>query len=366
MKKADITRSLINVLSKKVSKNIIVFESDDWGAIRMPSNKAYNKILSKKVINDSPYARFDSIATENDWHALLEVLTKFKDKSGNYPIITQNFITSNPDFNEIRNNNYKIYSEQPFFDTIKNQSQTKNYLKILDQAISSKLVKPQFHGNQHVNISKWLRLLQNNDRGAHLAFEQGTYFIDNLTKSIFATYDYNSKEELSLHYDSISKGLKLFREYFGFNSDTMIFPNYIWSKHHLVYISKIGVKGIQGTKIQNIPRDRSGYYRKLRFNGFINSYNQIDLVRNCFFEPSSSKSGNTVEYCIKSIDSAFKHKVPAIISTHRLNFIGRLNENNRTDNLIKLKELLNQIMKLWPDVVFMSSDELVKYYLNNK
>jgi len=41
-----------------------------------------------------------------------------------------------------------------------------------------------------------------------------------------------------------------------------------------------------------------------------------------------------------------------------LNFIGAINEKNRTQNLQLLEELLSKIMKRWPDVEFMSSDEL--------
>lgn len=362
MKKSNLTELFINLLSKKVSKRIVVFESDDWGSIRMPSKLVLDKLLTNNVISQSPYARYDSIATDDDWNALLETLTSFKDDLSNYPVFTQNFIMANPDFEKIKSNNFSSYFDEPFDKTIKNYKHTKDYLTILDQAISSKIVKPQFHGNQHVNIFKWLNLLQKKDKNALLSFDQKTYFIDNFGKSIFASYDYNSIEELPFHEKSLKDGLDSFREYFDFSSDTMIFPNYIWSKHHLNYISNFGVKGIQGTKIQNIPRDKLGYSRKIRCNGYLNDFDQITLVRNCFFEPSSSKSGNSVDNCIKSIDNAFMNKVPAVVSTHRLNYIGRLSETNRKNNLKKLKELLTQITKKWPDVVFMSSDELVNLY----
>ena len=61
---------------------------------------------------------------------------------------------------------------------------------------------------------------------------------------------------------------------------------------------------------------------------------------------------------MSEISSAFLWKHPAVICSHRVNFIGGLNEKNRDQNLLFLKKLLSEIVKLWPDVEFMSSNQL--------
>jgi hypothetical protein len=38
--------------------------------------------------------------------------------------------------------------------------------------------------------------------------------------------------------------------------------------------------------------------------------------------------------------------------------MGSLDEKNRRDNLILFKDLLRRIIKQWPDVEFMTSDQL--------
>jgi len=43
---------------------------------------------------------------------------------------------------------------------------------------------------------------------------------------------------------------------------------------------------------------------------------------------------------------------------HRLNVIGAIDVKNRKDNLFLLKNLLTQIANRWPEVEFMSTDEL--------
>src|SRR5699024_10711401 len=82
------------------------------------------------------------------------------------------------------------------------------------------------------------------------------------------------------------------------------------------------------------------------------------LMRNAYFEPSQDESFDWMDDCLNRIKIAFYWNRPATISMHRLNVIGAIDERNRTMNLNRLKTLLKTIVKLWPNVEFMSSDEL--------
>jgi hypothetical protein len=61
---------------------------------------------------------------------------------------------------------------------------------------------------------------------------------------------------------------------------------------------------------------------------------------------------------MKEISSAFFWKRPAIISSHRVNYIGAINEKNSKRGLTDLQNLLQRIVKTWPDVQFISSEQL--------
>jgi hypothetical protein len=51
--------------------------------------------------------------------------------------------------------------------------------------------------------------------------------------------------------------------------------------------------------------------------------------------------------CLKDIQNAFFWKKPAIITSHRLNFIGFIHPENRERNLKQFRELLrNHIKKM--------------------
>ena len=68
---------------------------------------------------------------------------------------------------------------------------------------------------------------------------------------------------------------------------------------------------------------------------------------------------------MNDIKVAFLLHKPAIISSHRVNYIGSLKESNRKNGLTQLSILLKSILKNWPDVQFMTTIELGKYIREN-
>jgi hypothetical protein len=81
------------------------------------------------------------------------------------------------------------------------------------------------------------------------------------------------------------------------------------------------------------------------------------------FEPPLNNNVDWVSKCIESIDIAFKWEKPAIIGTHRINFSGRLDAEQRDNNLKLLEQLLTKITRKWPDVKFTDSPSLLQNYI---
>jgi hypothetical protein len=124
-----------------------------------------------------------------------------------------------------------------------------------------------------------------------------------------------------------------------------------------------GVKFINTAKKQIEPLGNNKFNTNFRFLGKKNNLGQFYITRNCIFEPSSfeyTNNKNWVNDCMKEIEIAFRWKKPAVISTHRVNYIGNLVENNRIKGLQSLKELLTKMLAKWPDIEFMTSVELGK------
>jgi len=354
------TRNLINIPGWHTKRKIVVIESDDWGSIRMPSNEVYEEFLKKGYkVDQSDYNRLDSLECNDDLMALYDVLSKYKDLDGNHPVFTANSLVANPDFKKIKNSGFSQYYYEHVIETLKQYPNHDNVFNLWQEGIKKELFYPQFHGREHLNISRWLSALNKASDDMMFTFNCNTTFSGKDDYSFMEAYDQDTKDDIHKHALTIIDGLKLFKETFGYLSKSFIAPCYTWNSDIEEILSEYGVKYIQGSSFQNIPNGGFGQYKKkFHYFGQTNNYNQYYLIRNCIFEPSLIKTNNTLAYTLDSIANAFMWNKPAIISSHRINYIGSLDENNRTENLLLLNQLLKNIFKRWPNVEFMSSDKL--------
>ncbi len=360
-----IKKNIINIPGKTINNKIVVFESDDWGSIRIPNKQVYNDLLNKKLITlNDPFSTFDCLENDEDLDLLFNVLSKFKDINGNSPIFTGNTVVGNPDFKKIKENSFSCYYNENFIDTYKNHANCENAFNITSKAIEEKLFFPQFHAKEHLNVSQWLGLLKNNDINFKYAFDLNCFAIDyksidNRRANLMATYDYHSDNELNEINKSIKEGLKYFESIFKMHSRTTIAPCYVWdSKIESIFLEN-NVFCFQGSRFQNVPLPNTNNFKKIfHYNGDKNKNKQTYLSRNALFEPSLNQNIDWVDKCMESISIAFKWGKPAVIGTHRINFMGSLVRENRENGLKKLDKLLKAITSKWPEVQFKTSEEL--------
>ena len=58
------------------------------------------------------------------------------------------------------------------------------------------------------------------------------------------------------------------------------------------------------------------------------------------------------------IEAAFRWSRPAIISSHRVNFCGHIDPQNRRTGLDALAKLLRSIVGKWPEVEFVAAHKI--------
>ena len=76
-------------------------------------------------------------------------------------------------------------------------------------------------------------------------------------------------------------------------------------------------------------------------------------------EPSfAHKGSDPVDDCLLDISVAFRMGKPAIVGTHRINYVGSLSSGNRDVGLSALDRLLGIVRMRWPNVEFLASDML--------
>ncbi|PHN01489.1 hypothetical protein [Flavilitoribacter nigricans] len=361
-----IKKHLINILGWKTDRKIVVFESDDWGAIRMPSKAVFNSLKKKGYpLENCPYNNFDSLESNKDLECLFDVLDSVKDKNGQSSIFTLNNIVANPNFEKIKESDFQSYYFEPFIDTLNRYPSHDKVYELYQKGIEEKLIKPQFHGREHLQVNRWIDALQRKevpvlDAFQHNFFSPKIRYSHDYPMEYMDALDYDSIDELTGQKKIVSEGLKLFKDIWSFSSKSFIAPCYTWDSQLEECLLENGVHYLQGVVAQQIPTAQSGYDRKLKFHyqGQKNQLGQRYLVRNAFFEPTLYPQKDWVGECMKRISIAFKWKKPAIIGSHRLNYTGSLDPKNRDTNLRGLRSLLDEIVKLWPSVEFYSSDQL--------
>jgi len=364
MMNKNILKTLSNIPGWRTNRKLIVIESDDWGSIRMPSLAAFQKLVDKGVplnYGDSlRYNQNDTLATNDDFTALFEVLQKRKDCKGNAAVFTAVSVVANPDFEKIRQHNFEKYYYEPFTQTLEKYYGNGNPIVMWMEGIKNKLFVPQFHGREHLNIAAWMKALQQKEKDTHLAFNEGCWGFSNkhnYNVMYQAAFELTDPAELELQHHIVKEGLELFENIFGYKASFFVPPNGPFNNALEKTAAQCGIKFMSSSKVQNETLGYGKTRKRFHYLGQRNEWGQRYITRNCFFEPSQPGT-DWVESCTKEIEIAFRWNKPAVISSHRVNYIGGLIENNRKNGLTALDKLLNKLIIKCPDVEFVTSDQL--------
>lgn len=357
----------VNLMGKNIKGKHIIFQSDDWGSERMPSRSVYNSLLKQNWIKiaSCPYSKYDSLETSLDIERLTNLLDKHKDHKGNPVNFTLNFNVSNPDFDKISNSNFEDY----FYKDISTSYQLKNshnVFKLIEKGTEEGFFDCQYHGKQHLNPKAYMDLLKDSKSSVRKAFDYDYYalsFQNNSDIKIPYLATYYPFEGYDRIKDCID-GVTIFEKAFKKRPSSFIAPVYIWNKEIEDEILKNGIKGIQGLYFRkDFELNKEGEI-SYRFNNQVRK-DRINMIRNCFFEPSINSTFDWLSNCLYEISVAFMHNQPAVICSHRLNYIGSIFQENSDKNLAMLDLLLKSILKLWPEVNFTSTSDLIKLYEND-
>jgi len=361
-----INKYLSNIPGWRTRKKYVIIESDDWGSIRMPSNEAYNNLIKAGIDLDNDEGRrfnkYDTLATSADLSLLFEVLGSVKDSTNRTAVMTPVSVVANPDFKKISESDFKEYHYESFTETLLKYPGSENSFNIWKEGIQKRLFVPQFHGREHLNVQSWLKALQAENEKVMVAFQNQMWGISTandpeIKLELQAAFDFHNQEDLIYQESVIASGLDLFEDLFGFRATYFVPPNGPFSTQLEKVCRQKGIKYIAVSKIQQEPVGGGKFRKNLHWLGQSNKSGILYLTRNCHFEPSQ-EGRDWVDSCLRDISIAFSLFKPAVVSSHRVNYIGALWEHNRSGGLKQLNTLLNTIIKKWPDTEFITSSEL--------
>lgn len=359
---------LVNRIDWKTDRKIIVIESDDWGSIRMPSVEVFTRLHRKGyAVDHCVYSKYDALESNEDLEYLIDTLTSVKDKFDNPAKFTINNIVANPDFKKIKESDFQEYYYEPFTETLKSYPGRDRVMELYSTGIAKNVFQPQFHGREHINISRWLEALQRGNNLIKDAFEEKMLSIPSgkITSGQRDYLDAFGKaytREIEPASNIIRTGTEIFQEIWGVTPTSFIAPCYTWEPDLELSLKEQGILFLQGTHVQRVPQPGLDIKigRKYNWLGKRNKYGQWYLTRNVFFEPVEQTAEEVYQSTRKAINDAFHNNRPVIISSHRVNYCGSISPDNRYKNLSYLKRLLKETVEKYPDLEFMSSEQLGK------
>lgn len=361
--KRNLINNIKNIPGWRTSRKIVVFESDDWGSLRIGSAKQLQELLKYGVVKGAAnsYDRLDALESKLDLEALFEVLNGVKDKNGHPAVFTPFVNPCNPDFTKIEEHQFRDYYQEPFSKTLKRYGHD-GVMDSYTEGIKSGLFMPEYHGREHVNVASWMKALQSREPAALIGFAQEFSSVSipgmpGFMDAFRPTYYYENVREIASLKTSIMEGAKVFENLFNYKTTVFDAPNAIFHPDLEESLYQAGIRNIVLQRLRSEPDGLGGLKNKYYRFGQKNQYGQRYHMRNCMFEPRVDVGA---DIAMKMIQAAFRWAKPAIITTHRVNYVGGLSEENRSHGLRSLAELLRRILKTWPSVEFMSSADFAK------
>lgn len=349
-------------------RHLVVIESDDWGSIRMPSAEVFDKLQkSGDYPEKDAFLRNDCLENEADLTSLFKVLQSAKDSKGMSAVMTANFAMANPDFDKIDCSG-NTYAYEPFYETYRKYYSGQDVLSCVKSGIESLYFVPQLHCREHMNVNRWMADLKRKKKDTVTALQNrmigiGESFSPENPFGYMDAFNANFTSDSELA-NILREAMDIFENTFGKKSETFVASCFVWNDELEKTLAEIGVLGIQSACWQNVPCGANGsntLKRRIRYSGQRNRFGHVYSVRNCAYEPAYLQNpSESARICLEQVFHAFKEYKPAVINSHRFNYIGSINPDNASENLKGLSWLLRGITDNVSDVEFISSAELIE------
>ncbi len=361
--KRTLNLTIKNQFGWKTKRKIVVFSVDDYGNVRMGSKEARRQMQLEGLDTESNrFDKLDALEDAEDLEQLYDSLSSVKDKNGKSAIFTTFSLPANPNFEKIIASNYSEY----FFETLSETHQKikgyENVLELIHEGVEKKLIFPEFHGREHLNIKTFLELLRKKDKEILCAIDNKSYAsisskpFPNI--SYASAFGFESFSEVENHKKILVDGLNLFEEVYGYRARHFTAPETHAHGSLEELLQKEGIDFIDTDFIKREHQGEGTYKKSFNYLGKKNRFKQRYILRNCVYEPLLMPNLNWEDYCMKEIEIAFKFNKPANISSHRVNFSGHIESSNRDKGLKGLRGLLKKIVEKWPEVEFMFTREV--------
>ena len=366
--KNNLLVNLKQIPGPHTKRKILVFECDDWGSIRMPSERTYKALLNKGFSLNNRYDSYDTLADADDLQALFQVLESEKDQNGHPAVMTPLVNVTNPDFEKIKASGFRELFFETFDKSLIRYGRNSNTIEVWKQGLKKGIFIPEYHGHSHITAQLWLKKLQSVDPDVLEAFNHGFVHphirnIPSFANGFRPELFFDHPNQIPFLEKSLKEGISIFKNIFEYSPRVFAPTNGIFHPIFEKPLNESGIKYLYVSWFTKIPDGDGGLKKKFYPIGTKGKEGLIYYSRNCAFEPTDKNYD--LGLTLRQIEAAFKWGKPAIISTHRVNFVGGISKENRQKGLNELKKLLSLVKKQWPEVEFMGSADMLKVLFRN-
>lgn len=320
--------------------------------------------------------------SSDDLDALAATLRAMRDGSGRHPVMTLYLNAAVPDFNAVAATEYRSYVREFAYD------RHPTVLRSLKRGMDHGIFDVQFHGREHFSDRLWLEALQGDYpgfRGAlarHRIPLRGHPGYDRLaTQDPRFAYlhrhfiDPTVSPPRALRVEEqavmIREGLDVLEKHLGVRPVIMAAPGHVWDLNTLEASQREGMLFIdtEAMPIHAVRRERELETLPEAPAWFQRPHGVQTILRNCWFEPYWAENDEhharaQARVTLQQVRHAFAEGLPAVISTHAMNYTG--DRARRDRHLTILADLLREVLREFPEVMFLSAADLARYIYGPK
>ncbi|MHC4872213.1 MAG: hypothetical protein ACYTFY_10245 [Planctomycetota bacterium] len=320
---------------------VVVFESDDWGACEIAADKEMSESLKEiwQQYGVEGVNTDNTLESADDLERLYSFLERFTG-SDNQPVVFTNFMCmANPDFKAVKENKYGEYLDIGIDEGLPSRWQRKGLIDAWRDGVSRGVVSPEFHANLHHTSPVSLMSLLNEKTSA-----------GDMTRKLFAEEAYYSGVHLP-EYDGMNvreqmawvvAGVRRFENLFGYTpaaavtSDAFPITETVWSLCGLRTVCLKNSRNNNGEVVvyHTKPWNNQDIYVPL--GAYCKTNDVVYMTRNAFLE------GQPPQQVLKAIKNTWTLNEPAIVSTHRKQYVS-LNKDNTDKGYANLETLLTDL-----------------------
>lgn len=302
----------------------VVIESDDWGLCAWSADMQAFRVLADTPAFRHPSGRRyggSTLESAADLRDMVALLGEFTGDDGIPPVIQANMIMASPDYGHLSPPLFDV-DTLPLIDFPQAPSRWKR--PGLDKAVKDAGVSgawwPELHGLHHLPQHAWLTALRRGESDARRAHEQQSP----VCGAVEPLGEYGASEPIDLRRENLRLAVEKFRRCFGRAPASFCPPDYHWDDRLDRDAAALGLHIFQGVAEaagKRMPRIWRLFhrYRWPLFEG-----DRFMMPPRIAFEPIGSEGTSAAlgaERTHRAARDAWNQGQPAVISTHRMNYV---------------------------------------------